>query len=269
MPLPVLFLIIGLAMFAVYQSVRIWRDPRYFEKTVSLFQYHPAGVEMNRDVQRGCVPAAFGMAVLALLIGFAVWSDPAVVGGSRDLSRAFTATCLTLFLLGFALQYSIAWFGRPRFLIPPHLRHERARWQRRGDVDPAGRPATTPVQASRPPLPHPCGRSFDGGIVGATGKVSAERLSGALVVWTGFGELVSPVPSEDAVVARYGMDAASDMMPAIRALADCFYASEAHLVARDPGEMAAIARLDFRRRHPEIGEKAVRALSWCYTFDHK
>jgi hypothetical protein len=40
-------------------------------------------------------------------------------------------------------------------------------------------------------------------------------------------------------------------------------------VAKDLVEMGAIASAQFRQKHPEISDEAIRALAWCYTYDYK
>ena len=49
---------------------------------------------------------------------------------------------------------------------------------------------------------------------------------------------------------------------------DLAHESEARHVTADlkDGDLAA-AR--FRENHPDLSEKAIQALAWCYTFDYK
>lgn len=96
----------------------------------------------------------------------------------------------------------------------------------------------------------------------------AARVSEAIVVWTGFGSTPMPARDEDRLVGRFGHEAV-DLLPTVLRLEDDFYSSDARHVATDLLEMADLAARDFRTRHPEISDEAVRALAWCYTFDYK
>ena len=95
------------------------------------------------------------------------------------------------------------------------------------------------------------------------------RLSEAMVVWTGWGELSFPARDTQRVVARFGLDAALELMPKIRELEDQFYASNARFTVEGLKEMGDEAARQFRSRHPGlISEEAVEALAWCYTYDY-
>jgi hypothetical protein len=58
-------------------------------------------------------------------------------------------------------------------------------------------------------------------------------------------------------------------LPKLQELKNEFYSSEAWRVAADLPEMQSLSAAEFRPRHPELSEEAVRALAWCYTFDYK
>ncbi len=97
----------------------------------------------------------------------------------------------------------------------------------------------------------------------------ASLVSEALVVWTGWRDLAWPSRDEDRVVRQFGRAEAELLMPQVRAWADDFYASDAHIHAPTLVEMGDRAEAEFRLRHPEASDEAVRALAWCYTFDFK
>jgi hypothetical protein len=67
----------------------------------------------------------------------------------------------------------------------------------------------------------------------------------------------------------FGNSAALDLLPAVKALRDEFYASTARDRAPTLVEMGDQASAEFRQVHPEVSEDAVQALQWCYTFDYK
>jgi hypothetical protein len=58
-------------------------------------------------------------------------------------------------------------------------------------------------------------------------------LSTALVIWTGYGQASGPARDEQLLVDQVGTDAATEMLPRIRALVDDFYASNARFKAPD------------------------------------
>jgi cytochrome P450 len=94
-------------------------------------------------------------------------------------------------------------------------------------------------------------------------------LSEAVILWTGWKHAAWPSRDESRVVQRFGADVASGIMSEVYKLESDFYSSDARHIARDLATMGEIASDQFRERHPEIEEEAVRALSWCYTFDYK
>jgi hypothetical protein len=95
------------------------------------------------------------------------------------------------------------------------------------------------------------------------------QLSDAIVIWTGWRKTQSPARDEQRVVARFGADAAVELMPKIRELEDDFYRSDARFTVEDLKEMGDEAARSFRDRHPEISEDAVQAFAWCYSYDYR
>jgi hypothetical protein len=99
-------------------------------------------------------------------------------------------------------------------------------------------------------------------------RSDADRVSEALMIWEG------PIPSlrhdgERALVARFGVQAAAELMPIVRALHDEFFASDARDRAADLQEMGDRAIADFKRQHPEISDEALEVLANHYTFAFK
>lgn len=98
---------------------------------------------------------------------------------------------------------------------------------------------------------------------------STARLSAALIAWTGWGSHSSPSRDATRVVARFGEDAARELLPRLLELEKDFYSSDAVHVSPDLKAMGDRAAAHFRARHPELSEEAVKALTWCYTYDCK
>ncbi|MEV0431257.1 hypothetical protein [Micromonospora sp. NPDC050495] len=100
-------------------------------------------------------------------------------------------------------------------------------------------------------------------------SVPAELLSEAVLTWTGWGRTTWPAQDERLVIERFGNERAAGLLPMIRQLEDDFYRSDARFATADLAEMGDAAAAEFRIRHPEVSDAAVRALAWCYTFDYK
>jgi hypothetical protein len=94
-------------------------------------------------------------------------------------------------------------------------------------------------------------------------------LSAAIVVWKGSGADYWPLLDDRRIVDRYGREAASDLLPKLRALKEEFYASDAWKRAKDLREMQELSAAEFRLRHPELTDQAISAFALCYTFDYK
>jgi hypothetical protein len=106
-------------------------------------------------------------------------------------------------------------------------------------------------------------------VIGGDDLLDAELLSRAVVVWTGWGRTPTPARDESALVAAFDDELGIEVLVHVRALEDEFYRSNANNEAPDltaTGERVAGA---FRATRPDIGEEAVGALVWCYTFDVK
>lgn len=103
----------------------------------------------------------------------------------------------------------------------------------------------------------------------AVEHVNADQLSEAVVVWTGFGETARPARDEERIVRMYGSEAAATLVPAIRRLEDAFYESDAWRHEASLVQVGHKASDRFVVLHPEISDEAVKALAWCYTYDHR
>ena len=120
-----------MAVYSIRRARRIWGDPQAFEAALRDGGPTPWPV-MRRDVQRGYVPltvAVSSMSVFFVAGAYAEWRG--VPGDPSAAVLLVQTACVAILLVAVTLEYSIAWFGRPARLVPPYLRHEPARWQRR------------------------------------------------------------------------------------------------------------------------------------------
>jgi hypothetical protein len=91
----------------------------------------------------------------------------------------------------------------------------------------------------------------------------------AVLVWTGFGRGVAPQHDDAAVIGCFGAEAASQLLPAIKALVEEYYRSDAKHTAPDLVTMGKLATEEFHAKHPEVADEVLKALAWCYTFDFR
>lgn len=94
-----------------------------------------------------------------------------------------------------------------------------------------------------------------------------DRLSEALVIWTGFGETPAPDVSDARLARRLGAAEAARLLPRLRSLLTEFYDSDASRFTKDVAGMAALAAAPFADRHPELSDMAIEALAWSYAND--
>jgi hypothetical protein len=91
----------------------------------------------------------------------------------------------------------------------------------------------------------------------------------AVVLWTGWQRTAWPQRDKSRLVARFGVVAAEVLLAEVLRLEADFYGSRAWAVVSDLSAMGDLAADEFRAMHPEVGEDAVQALAWCYTFDYR
>lgn len=99
--------------------------------------------------------------------------------------------------------------------------------------------------------------------------IKNELVSDAVVVWAGWGK--SPFPTRDlkSLVTEYGNEIGQRLIIQIHELENSFYSSNARFEAPNLVDMGEQAATEFRTKHPEISEDAVKAFAWCYTYDFK
>lgn len=91
----------------------------------------------------------------------------------------------------------------------------------------------------------------------------------AFLIWTAWGRYFMPRRDDASVIARFGTEAASRLLPAIKAAMDEFYESDAKYTAPNLVEMGARAKEQFRAKHPEVADDVLKAMEWCYTFSNR
>ena len=96
-----------------------------------------------------------------------------------------------------------------------------------------------------------------------------ERLTKAVILWTGWGKDLTPQRSDNLVIKHFEPNVALEILSEIKSLEADFYLSDARFTAKNIGEMEKLTSDHFRKKHPEIAEEIVKAFAWCYTFDFK
>ena len=104
---------------------------------------------------------------------------------------------------------------------------------------------------------------------GLVSSVDSALISEAVVVWSGRGSYSWPHRDDDRIRSRFGSRVAPELVTAVHQLEDDFFKSEAWRTEAGLAAVGKRAAAEFRSRHPDIGEQAVLALEWCYTYDWK
>jgi hypothetical protein len=99
--------------------------------------------------------------------------------------------------------------------------------------------------------------------------IDLATLSDAIVVWTGWDDQTWPDRDDQRVITKYGAELGPLLLDAARTLMHDFYSSDAKDTVAGLVEMGDQAATEFRARNPEVSERAVQAMRWCYTFDNR
>jgi hypothetical protein len=91
----------------------------------------------------------------------------------------------------------------------------------------------------------------------------------ALRLWTALGTAPYPQRDDARLHTEYGASAAGEILKLLKQLESDFYKSNAWQIAPSLAEMAAHAKGDFCRLHPELPQEVAEVLAWCYTWDYK
>lgn len=108
-------------MFSVWRAVRLWRDPQYYERlvTLGLFRFSP---RVTGGIARGWVPFAFSIVSLAVGLSLLIVGETADGGSSSPELVVAGLALVGVFLIGVVLHIVVIWTNRPRRLVPPYLR---------------------------------------------------------------------------------------------------------------------------------------------------
>lgn len=113
----------------LWQASRLWRDPRQAAGMALSRKVMPAGASTRRGMVRGAVPLSIGLLFIAIGLLVAAIAKPAP---HHPTPGAVTAVVLIgIGLVGLCCHFSIMWFDRPAWLIPPHMRGGQASTRRR------------------------------------------------------------------------------------------------------------------------------------------
>lgn len=94
-------------------------------------------------------------------------------------------------------------------------------------------------------------------------------LTEALIAWSGWGKYSYPQRDPSVLKNMFGGILSAKLMRKIETLENDFYSSNAGYTAADLKRMDALASAQFKDKHPEISNRIVEILSWCYTYDNK
>ena len=99
--------------------------------------------------------------------------------------------------------------------------------------------------------------------------INPSLLLEAVLAWTGWQQEGIPRRKKSFLVDKFGSNEAARLLPAIQALEDDFYQSDARFVADGLAEMGKLSADQFRRKYPDLPDEISEAFAWCYTFDYK
>ena len=117
---------------------------------------------------------------------------------------------------------------------------------------------------------HPLAAAAFGGLLSQLmNDFDDATLVDAIGVWTGWGDRPFPDRNDARIIAKYGAELGPRLVAAARSLMGDFYSSTARHTAPGLVEMGDQAAAEFRAAHPDIPERVVEALYWCYTFDNR
>lgn len=102
-----------------------------------------------------------------------------------------------------------------------------------------------------------------------SGFISMDDVSLALVIFLGYG--VEPYPKEDParIEKEFGSERASALEERVRPILSEFAALKPDWSRHSLAAAAEWAGKEMKRRHPELSEESIRAMSWIFTWRWK
>lgn len=95
-----------------------WRHPARAPRMTFTRSSDPS---VRRGHERGVVPFAGGFLLLTVMM-FDVFIANSWTGTPKLVAALIAAVSMVGFMLGLLLHFTVVWFNRPRFLVPPNLR---------------------------------------------------------------------------------------------------------------------------------------------------
>jgi hypothetical protein len=96
--------------------------------------------------------------------------------------------------------------------------------------------------------------------------VSADQISEAIVIYTGFGKSSFPRARGNDLVLRFGPDAGAELKQEILSLLEELAQPADLPEKRSRRSVTEQAMASFRPRHPQLSEEAFKALAWTFSF---
>lgn len=96
--------------------------------------------------------------------------------------------------------------------------------------------------------------------------VSADQISEAIVIYTGFGKSSFPRARGNDLVVRFGAEAGAELKQQILSLLEELAQPVDLPEKRSRRSVTEQAMASFRPRHPQLSEEAFKALAWTFSF---
>ena len=114
------------AVTLVLLIVRLWRGESKVAETLEIgFAATPFRGDVKHGMVRGIVPLAAQIVFIIATVVSAVAGMSSWHGGTKLTPLMLIALAnLIAMLVAFVLHFSVIYFNRPRWLVPPFMRHE-------------------------------------------------------------------------------------------------------------------------------------------------
>jgi hypothetical protein len=98
-------------------------------------------------------------------------------------------------------------------------------------------------------------------------SISDDDLSNAVVVFLGLGSASSPRQNRDDLAGKFGPEKGAELASQVTALVHEMNGLAIDWSVQSLESAGDIIRKEMHRRHPDLSDKALRALAWKFTFD--
>ena len=103
---------------------KYWRGQRAEQYEYGFAVWAILGDGVRRGVVRALLPALIGCDFAVLFYGLGKWAETAT-GSVREVTDTLAAGCAIAALVMMVSFLGVILFNRPKFMVPPYLRHER------------------------------------------------------------------------------------------------------------------------------------------------